>query len=70
MARDFKPSSHSQPADQTVAALRYLEKASAALEKRIVADGDAPPWVKNKIREASVSLGLAVSYMKHKEKKG
>ncbi len=65
MPKEFKPSSRSgSPADQSIQSLQYLCRAAKALEGRIEKkkDGEVPLWVQSKIREAGMSLGMAVSY--------
>lgn len=73
MPKEFKPSSHSgSPASQSVQSLQYLCRAAKALEVRIgkQKEDEVPLWVQSKIREAGMSLGMAVSYFDTvKEKK-
>jgi hypothetical protein len=70
VSRDFKPSKQSlSPVGNTVQTLRYLRKAADAVEKQVVAADDAPPWVQAKVREAALSLGMAVSYLQQNKKK-
>ena len=70
MSQDFKPSGKSlSPQERTIQALRYIRKASEAVEARIVKDGGAPPWVRAKIQESAVGIGMAVSYLRHQNSK-
>ena len=70
MARDFKPSGKSgSPAEQSVHSLHYLRRAAEAIEARIAQDGEVPIWVQAKIQEASMNLGMAVSYLRQQNSK-
>lgn len=70
MPRDFQPSKQSlSPVGNTVQTLRYLRKAADAIEARVLADEEAAPWVQAKVREAAMSLGMAVSYLQNKKER-
>lgn len=65
LARDFKPSQKSRsPEGETIAALRFLCKAAGAIETRIEHGGAVPLWVEREIREATMKIGMAVSYLR------
>lgn len=70
MSQKFTPSNRSEPpkgAERTSADLRYLGKATSLLERHVETHGDVPPWVKARINQATIAMGMAVSYVIHQQ---
>ena len=63
----FQPSQESLPLDPSLSALRYLVRASVALEQHATKN-EVPEWVKDKILQSAQSLSTAVAYLQYTEK--
>jgi hypothetical protein len=62
----FRPSPESYtPAQRTLALLRYIHKATEAIETHIEMGGEIPAWALDKIHRAAASIGMAVSFTTH-----
>ena len=66
----FQPSTNSgTPRDKTVAALRYIRKASVVLERAIDGGVPMPGWVLSRITQCAGMMGTAVSYVSSAKKR-
>lgn len=70
MAQEFKPSNKSHsPEAEVLARLNYLKRAAEVLEGHVGKSGMFPAWVVDRINQAVVEAGMAVSYVQMAEKR-
>lgn len=70
MANEFKPSVQSiSPTDEVAAKLLYIRKALELVDGYFRETKDpAPPWVIDRLNQAAMSMGMAVSYVQYADR--
>ena len=64
LPHEFKPSSQSiGPTDEVNTKIQYLKKAVDLLESHMRDKQTPPPWVVDRINQAAIAMGMAVSYV-------